>query len=93
MSYIHSYSDQVIKVDLPDFHKNEKSFTEFTPEEKRSFYKENGIQPTRPWNEKPFSVDSSPGVIDEYIPPEGDGKLSALNTAVSNFLFSLKISC
>lgn len=82
MSYIYSYSDQVIKVDLPDLNKNEKSFNEFTPEERRSFYKEKGIQPTRPWTEKPFSIDSSPGVMDEYIPPEGDGKLSALNAAV-----------
>jgi len=51
-------------------------------EERRSWYKEMGLQPVRPWTDKPFSVQSTSGIFDEYLPPEGDGKLSALNTAV-----------
>lgn len=54
-------------------------------EEQRSWYKEMGVQPSRPWDEKPFSFLSTAGVLDQYLPPEGDGKLSPLNTAVRNF--------
>lgn len=48
----------------------------------RFYYKEKGIQPVPPWNEKQFSVTTLSGVLDQYIPPEGDGKLSPLNTEV-----------
>lgn len=53
-----------------------------SPDQMRSWFKEHGVQPSRPWDEKPFTVTSLPGVIDQYVPPEGDGKLSALNSAV-----------
>jgi len=74
-----------LKVDLPDFNKKENP-EEFTPEERRSWFKERGLQPVRPWHEKPFSPQTLAEVIDEYIPPEGDGKLSSLNSAVCSFI-------
>lgn len=53
-----------------------------TPEEIRSWRKERGLQPVRPWQEKSFAPTTLAEVIEEYVPPEGDGKLSPLNSAV-----------
>lgn len=57
-----------------------------SPEELRSWRKERGLQPVRPWHEKPFAPLTLAEVIDEYVPPEGDGKLSPLNSAVRSII-------
>lgn len=67
-------------MDLPNFDVKEEDAE--NPDTQRSFFKERGLQPIRPWHEKPFKVQSLHGVIDQYVPPEGDGKLSPLNSAV-----------
>lgn len=74
---------QVIPVDIHDYHKKEKPAEEMTPEELRTQYKEMGIQPTRPWRERYFYISSSSSVFEPYVAPEGDGKISAINSAVS----------
>lgn len=41
-----------------------------------------GMQPVRPWHERPMYVASTTSIYEPYLPPEGDGKVSSLNTAV-----------
>ena len=45
--------------------------------------KEKGIKPVRPWQERPVYVSSTTATLEAFVPPEGDGKVSALSTAVS----------
>lgn len=73
----------MIKVDLPDYHKDRKPFEEMTPDDMRAYYKEEGIQPHRPWYEKDLTIYATADFFEPYVPPEGDGKLSPLNAAVS----------
>lgn len=81
----------MIKIDLPTFNK-EKELEDMTPEETRSWRKERGLQPVRPWHEKPFAPLTLAEVIDEYVPPEGDGKLSPLNSAVCSVI-QCRVDC
>ncbi|XP_043266701.1 probable 39S ribosomal protein L45, mitochondrial [Venturia canescens] len=66
---------KVIKVDLPDYHE------ELTAEQERSKMKERGLLPARPWMERPIFISCTGSIIEQYVPPEGDGKFSALSTA------------
>ncbi|KAJ9578235.1 hypothetical protein L9F63_005534 [Diploptera punctata] len=68
---------QVIRVELPDF-QNQKDASEMTPEEVRSKMKEKGILPPRHWVERPFFISCTGGIFEPYVPPEGDGKTSAI---------------
>ncbi|KAJ8875482.1 hypothetical protein PR048_023377 [Dryococelus australis] len=70
---------QVVKVDLPDFSK--LSEEDMTQEEIRSKMKEKGIQPVRPWMERPIYISATGGVFEPYVPPEGDGKISPITTS------------
>ncbi|XP_065335235.1 large ribosomal subunit protein mL45 isoform X1 [Cloeon dipterum] len=67
---------KIIKIDLPDLTKEKDD--EMSPERMRSKMKEKGLQPPRPWNERNFYISNSGGVFEPYVPPEGDGKLSAV---------------
>lgn len=73
---------QVTKVDLPDF--QEKREEDITPEKFRSQLKKMGLQPHKFWNERVFYVSNTGAVLEPYVPPEGDGKLSAVSVGVSN---------
>lgn len=66
---------KVVKVKLPDFKEEDGNLTE---EEIRSKLKEVGLQPPRPWVERQFFVSTTGSVFEPYIPPEGDGKVSAI---------------
>lgn len=48
-------------------------------EEIKSRMKEKGLLPPRQWMERPFFISCTGGVFEPYVPPEGDGKLSALS--------------
>lgn len=69
-----------IKVDLPDFESLRKPPEELTKEEIKAKMKERGILPDRPWVEKPMFISSTGSVFEPYVPPEGDGKVSAITT-------------
>ncbi|XP_076039577.1 mitochondrial ribosomal protein L45 isoform X2 [Oratosquilla oratoria] len=71
---------KVMKMDLPDFQEREK-VDEMTPDEVRAKMKEKGIQPMRSWMEKPLNISSTAGTFEQYVPPEGDGKISATTAA------------
>ncbi|GFT25130.1 probable 39S ribosomal protein L45, mitochondrial [Nephila pilipes] len=71
-------SRKVIKIKLPDYDEVRKS-EKLSIEEIRAKMKEKGIAPPRQWNEKPLFVSCTGGVVDAYVPPEGDGKISAVS--------------
>ena len=48
--------------------------------------KERGIQPVRPWMEKPIFISSTAGTFEAYVPPEGDGKVSVASKEVSEMI-------
>jgi len=52
------------------------------PDEIKSRMKEMGLLPPRPWNERPLLITSTQGIFEPYVPPEGDGKMSALSLSV-----------
>ncbi len=81
--------EKVIKVDLSQF---EKKSDDLSPDEKRTKMKERGILPQKPWMEKPVYISCTAGVFEPYVPPEGDGKFSAVSTqgAKQNVEFLMK---
>lgn len=67
---------------LPDYEKEDDD--NFSPEKMRTRYKEKGIMPTRPWVERTTFINNTGSIIEPYVPPEGDGKISAISTAVKS---------
>lgn len=65
---------------------------DYSPENLRTRYKEKGIQPTRPWVERSTFINNTGSLIEPYVPPEGDGKISPISTAVKSLLFLLQLS-
>lgn len=45
--------------------------------------KEKGVLPPRPWQEKPIYISCTSGMFEQYVPPEGDGKVSSITAQVS----------
>ena len=79
---------KVLKFDLPDFEQI-RSDTKLTPEEYVSKLKEKGIAPPKQYKEKPIVVTTTQGVLDPYVPPEGDGKYSILSKTVSGSIIKV----
>lgn len=69
-------AQKVVKVDLPNFHENP---ADLSKDEIKSRMKNKGLLPPRQWMERPFFISCTGGVFEPYIPPEGDGKMSALS--------------
>lgn len=69
-------TQKFIKVDIPNLNEKEGDLTE---DEIRSRMKERGMSPPRPWMERPFSLTATSEIFEPYIPPEGDGKMSAIS--------------
>ena len=69
------------KIKIPNF--NEK-VEDLSPDQIRSRMKEQGLLPPRTWQERPIFISATGSVFEPYVPPEGDGKLSALSVGVSN---------
>ncbi|XP_011302837.1 probable 39S ribosomal protein L45, mitochondrial [Fopius arisanus] len=72
-------AEKVIKIKLPNYEKDEND--EMSAEKIRTKFKEQGLQPSQPWIEKPIFVSCTGAIFEEYIPPEGDGKFSAVTGA------------
>nr|SVE76642.1 EOG090X0DDP [Daphnia longispina] len=68
---------KVQKVKLPNFNE-ENDVSKLSPDQIRSRMKEEGLLPPRPWMERPLLITATSAVFEPYVPPEGDGKLSAL---------------
>ncbi|XP_074598294.1 mitochondrial ribosomal protein L45 [Brevipalpus obovatus] len=56
-----------------------KSEEEFSPEERRTMYKEKGISPPRMWFEQPIFIGCTSTIMEAFVPPEGDGKASLIS--------------
>nr|CAG4637341.1 EOG090X0DDP [Ceriodaphnia reticulata]SVE73187.1 EOG090X0DDP [Ceriodaphnia reticulata] len=69
---------KVQKVKLPNF-QEETDGTKMTPDQMRARMKEQGLLPPRSWMERPLIISATGGTFEPYVPPEGDGKLSALS--------------
>lgn len=67
---------KVVRVELPNFREKPDDLSK---EEIKSRMKEKGLLPPRQWMERPFFISCTGGVFEPYVPPEGDGKLSALS--------------
>ena len=53
--------------------------------------KEQGMLPPRPWQEKPLFISATSAVFEGYVPPEGDGKLSAISLGVRKKLIIVSL--
>ncbi|KAK7864654.1 hypothetical protein R5R35_012423 [Gryllus longicercus] len=71
-------AQKVIKIDLPRFNEDPNELSE---EEVRTKMKERGVLPPRPWMEQPVHISCTGGIFEPYVPPEGDGKKSAISTS------------
>ena len=72
---------KVIKIDLSRFEEAHKDFSEMSEETRRKKMKEKGLYPQAPWIEKPIYIGSTGSIFESYVPPEGDGKFSAVTPA------------
>lgn len=63
-------------MDIPNLNENIKDLAR---DEVKSRMKEKGLLPPRPWMERPFYIACTGGIFEPYVPPEGDGKMSALS--------------
>ena len=80
--YRKARAKKVIKVDLPDIEEIKRT-NKLNPDEYISKLKEKGIAPPRIYKEKPITITCLNGVLDPYVPPEGDGKYTVLSKEVS----------
>lgn len=67
-----------IKVDLPDYEEIKRVKT-MPQEELRSHMKEKGVAQHRPWQDRPINISATATIFEQYIPPEGDGKISLVS--------------
>ncbi|XP_050521706.1 probable 39S ribosomal protein L45, mitochondrial [Daktulosphaira vitifoliae] len=74
-------SQKVIKVELPDYEKDKLDDDNYSPEYLRTKFKEKGVQPVRQWIERSTFINNTGQIIEPYVPPEGDGKISPISTA------------
>jgi len=70
------------KIELHDYeYGRRQAKDEVTPEEGRAIMKKLGMSPSTPWQEKAIYISSTGALIDNYVPPEGDGKASLVSGA------------
>lgn len=73
---------KVMKVELLDHEfDRRRARDEVTPEEMKEKLKKLGVEAPTQYNEKPMYISSTGAILDEYVPPEGDGKASIVSTA------------
>ncbi|XP_055607688.1 probable 39S ribosomal protein L45, mitochondrial [Uranotaenia lowii] len=75
-----------IKVDIPNMNERVEDMSQ---EQIKTRMKERGMLPPRPWMERPFYISCTGGVFEPYIPPEGDGKMSAVSKEGAKQKFEL----
>ncbi|KAL7287603.1 hypothetical protein TKK_0018250 [Trichogramma kaykai] len=84
--------EKVIKIDLSRFESQNEDPDNLSHSQRRQKMKERGIFPQKPWLEKPMYISCTSAIFEPYIPPEGDGKFSAISTtgAKQNMEFLMK---
>jgi len=73
---------KVFKVDVPDYEFQRRiTMGKASPAEVKDEMKRLGEAPLRErYSEKPLYLSCTGGVLDDYVPPEGDGKASVVST-------------
>lgn len=74
----------MFKVTLPDYENEDQDSDNYSAEKLRTRYKEKGLQPIRPWVERTTFINNTGTIIEPYVPPEGDGKISPISAAVKS---------
>ncbi|KAL1235412.1 Large ribosomal subunit protein [Trichinella spiralis] len=69
--------EKFLKVALPDYDKIRER-EEMSIKDLRIELKKLGIQPHRPWRERPIHISSSGTIFDEFVPDENENKVSLL---------------
>ncbi|XP_053695632.1 probable 39S ribosomal protein L45, mitochondrial [Sabethes cyaneus] len=77
---------KVVKIDIPNLNERVEDLSQ---EQMKTRMKERGILPPRPWLERPFHISCTGGVFEPYVPPEGDGKMSAISKEGAKQKFEL----
>lgn len=72
-------SRKVWKIELPDFDKMRRERGKMTPDESRAQFKERGVAPPIPWDERELYNPSTMGLIEEYKPPDDEKSSSLVN--------------
>ena len=68
---------KVLKIDLVDHEfDRRRAREEITPEEIKERMKKLGVEPPSQYAEKPLYISSTGAILEAYVPPEGDGKVS-----------------
>lgn len=72
----------MLRIEIPDMEfQRRNSLGKVSPAELRDELKKRGETPLRErYSEKPLYVSCTGGVVDDYVPPEGDGKASLVST-------------
>jgi large subunit ribosomal protein L45 len=71
-----------MKIILPDYEEASRPVGEMSKEEIRSMMKEKGVAPSVPFQERPLFISTTGEILDPYVPPEGDGKVSFITKEV-----------
>jgi hypothetical protein len=66
---------------LPDYDRAKKS-ERWDPEKRRSEMKKEGRLPPRQFQERPLNISATGAIFEQYVPPEGDGRMSTLSKEV-----------
>lgn len=75
-----------MKVELPNYHEKPEDLSQ---DQINSRMRARGVFPRRAWMERPFFISSTGGTFEPYVPPEGDGKRSAITTTGAKQKFEL----
>ncbi|XP_041372267.1 probable 39S ribosomal protein L45, mitochondrial [Gigantopelta aegis] len=70
--------EKVRKVDLPDF-RQMMADLKMSPDEMRTRMKKEGRLPPRHHQDRPLNISATGAIIEEFVPPEGDGKKSLIS--------------
>ena len=71
-------------MDLPDVERERRAKVgQLSPAEMREMMKERGLLPPTKDSETQVYVSCTGAVVEEFVPPEGDGKVSLLSKEVS----------
>ncbi len=70
-------------MELPDYDFQRRlEMDEVSPADRRAFMKRHGMLPGMPYSEKQIYISSTGAVLEQFVPPEGDGKASILSKEV-----------
>lgn len=74
---------QILKVELPDYdYQRRIQEQDVDPAEAKEYMKKAGMMPPSPIQEKQMYVSCTGAIVEQFVPPEGDGKASFMSSEV-----------